>query len=699
MPEDLQTFEYQRTWTVDAADPEKAFPSLNYLKDWRSHSDFITYQPTEEIVRADMQELFTEIQEYLNRTFRDYVVASGNSENARIVNEEARIANELQRVANENARLSNEATRQAQEQAREIAEQNRANENSGIVAQATAQASAAASSAQSASESAAAAANSAASAASSAAEAAASEQRVDADAAVVAQAAGMAAAAADDAAAARGAAQDAAVTAQSYAKGGTGSRTGENTDNAKYYKEQSAALYDAVDRRFQTGLDNGLLCAKNINLTLTAAGWSESEPYVQTVSVGADALIADQAGHAFLSPGATDAQYAEACRCIIRLQGATTSTVTFRAAAAKPTVDLPVTLELHFTPEALSASYATQADIEALTAADVGAIPTTEKGAQNGVATLGSDGKIPSAQLPSMSFIPTSAKGAANGVATLDGNGKVPTAQIPALDYVPKTRKLNGKELSADVTLSAADVGARADTWKPAASDLPTVPISKGGTGATTVAAARAALHLGNTDGPLPLTAGGTGANNLAEAKEALGIPAFPLSLENGGTGATSAADARVNLGIPADLSNLLKLRTASGVLLTKVENDSPFMSRGSASLRVNGAFSLSVPNDALVFLDFRGSVDIEREYNGGSYSTTYDYRAHVFVDMTTKTVISADPDNQGRSLVTVGEGILGILDAKLLLSESWNSAANGGYTMFSNNTPLTYVAKWITTE
>jgi hypothetical protein len=34
------------------------------------------------------------------------------------------------------------------------------------------------------------------------------------------------------------------------------------------------------------------------------------------------------------------------------------------------------------------------------TAAEVGAVPTTEKGAANGVATLGSDGKVPSAQLP-----------------------------------------------------------------------------------------------------------------------------------------------------------------------------------------------------------------------------------------------------------------------------------------------------------
>lgn len=36
-----------------------------------------------------------------------------------------------------------------------------------------------------------------------------------------------------------------------------------------------------------------------------------------------------------------------------------------------------------------------------LSAADVGAIPDTEKGQPNGVATLGSDGKVPSSQLPS----------------------------------------------------------------------------------------------------------------------------------------------------------------------------------------------------------------------------------------------------------------------------------------------------------
>ena len=40
-------------------------------------------------------------------------------------------------------------------------------------------------------------------------------------------------------------------------------------------------------------------------------------------------------------------------------------------------------------------------------ASEVGAIPTTEKGAANGVATLGTDGKVPESQLPEMDYAPS----------------------------------------------------------------------------------------------------------------------------------------------------------------------------------------------------------------------------------------------------------------------------------------------------
>lgn len=80
-----------------------------------------------------------------------------------------------------------------------------------------------------------------------------------------------------------------------------------------------------------------------------------------------------------------------------------------------------------------------------------------------------------------------------------------------------------------------------------------TVPINKGGTGATTVSDARNALGLGNTDGALPIANGGTGATNATAARIALGLASDDtgtVEISVGGTGATTAADARTNLGI-----------------------------------------------------------------------------------------------------------------------------------------------------
>ena len=42
-----------------------------------------------------------------------------------------------------------------------------------------------------------------------------------------------------------------------------------------------------------------------------------------------------------------------------------------------------------------------------VTAAQAGAIPSNEKGAASGVATLGADGKVPSGQLPAMNYAPS----------------------------------------------------------------------------------------------------------------------------------------------------------------------------------------------------------------------------------------------------------------------------------------------------
>lgn len=614
------------------------------------------------------------LKDYLNETLIPQIIAADATEQARAGAESVRETQEAQRQTNETVRQSNETTRQTQEAAREAAEAARANENSGIVAQATAQAAAAASSAQSAGESAAAAANSAASAANSAAGAAASAQQADADAAVVTQAAGMAAAAADDAAAAQGAAQNAAVAAQSYAHGQTGSRAGENTDNAKYYKDQSKDIYDDVNERFQVGLDNGLLCAKTVSLTLLSSGWTESvdEPFswVQTLTLSAaDAMAEAQAGVAYLPGSATKAQWTEAERCGLRVSGQTTASVTITAGIAKPNINIPIELALYIKPESMSALYATKAELEDLNAYDVGAVPTTEKGAQNGVATLGSDGKIPAAQVPALGYVPTTQRGAANGVASLDGSGKVPVAQIPDMGHVPNTRKVNGKALNADVTLSASDVGARANTWKPGVNEL-------------------AAGFI------LPLNMGGTGANTKAGAKAALEIPNLPLSVANGGTGAVNAAGARENLGIP-DLTGIVKMRTVSGSAATQINNGTR-----QNTVTLKSSVTIPTPTDAIAYVHFEASVT-NQWWGNLPGETTYHRNGNLFVDMTQKVIIAGDSgggsasNSSGSEIVSIGNGSI-TLSGEVFF-DSWSSGDDP--SRFKDNTPLTYFVKYLTKE
>ena len=109
-----------------------------------------------------------------------------------------------------------------------------------------------------------------------------------------------------------------------------------------------------------------------------------------------------------------------------------------------------------------------------------------------------------------------------------------------------------------------------------------TLPIAKGGTGATTAANAlsnlgvttalnnKADKDLSNVTGTLAITKGGTGATTAANALTNLGIDTAlsnkadkdlnnvtgTLAIANGGTGATTASNALSNLGVTTALSN-----------------------------------------------------------------------------------------------------------------------------------------------
>ena len=54
-----------------------------------------------------------------------------------------------------------------------------------------------------------------------------------------------------------------------------------------------------------------------------------------------------------------------------------------------------------------------------------------------------------------------------------------PTYTASEVGAVPTSRKVNGKALNSDITLSASDVNARPSSWTPSASDIDAVPTSR----------------------------------------------------------------------------------------------------------------------------------------------------------------------------------------------------------------------------
>ena len=205
------------------------------------------------LTSAELKAKFDEggniIKKYINETLIPAVLAEDATEESRkqaeaarvaaeqgrVTAEEGRVSAETARAAAEQARSEAEASRVSAENARAAAETSRADETAGIVARATAQANAAAGSASQAAgseQSAKDAANTATGAASSASQSAAAASGS------ASQASAAAAAAAGSAAGA----ETASKTAQSWAVGGTGTRPGEDTDNAKYWAEKAQAV-------------------------------------------------------------------------------------------------------------------------------------------------------------------------------------------------------------------------------------------------------------------------------------------------------------------------------------------------------------------------------------------------------------------------------------------------------------------------
>lgn len=293
-------------------------------------------------LKAKFDESGNIIKKYINETLIPAVLTDDATEESRKQAEAARVAAEQGRVTAEEGRVSAESGRVSAEQGRSEAESSRvsaenaraqaetarADETAGIVARATAQANAAAESATEAAGAARSASGAAVAASGSASDAQASAAAASGAAS---QAQASAAAAAQSAASVDGINK----TAQSWAVGGTGTRPGEDTDNAKYWAQQAAA---AVGGDFATK--------------------TEAQGYVSTHNQSVDA-------HADIR----EALNAKAAGKHASQHGANGSDP--------------------LTPDA------------------IGAIAATDKGTAGGVASLDTDGKVPSSQLPEISSVKT----------------------------------------------------------------------------------------------------------------------------------------------------------------------------------------------------------------------------------------------------------------------------------------------------
>lgn len=188
----------------------------------------------------------------------------------------------------------------------------------------------------------------------------------------------------------------------------------------------------------------------------------------------------------------------------------------------------------------------------------------------------------------SANAIPASEKGAANGVATLNANRKLvqmPTAaDVGALpsttQVVPPTRKVAGKALSADVNLTKADVGlGSVDNTADSAKSVKYAASAGSTTGnagsATKLATART---IGISGGATGTATSFNGSANITIPVTALDVSkatAGTLPVARGGTGQTSLNNVTVG---KANACNGLTFAVASAAPTAVTNNKVTFV-------------------------------------------------------------------------------------------------------------------------
>lgn len=252
-------------------------------------------------------------------------------------------------------------------------------------------------------------------------------------------------------------------------------------------------------------------------------------------------------------------------------------------------------------------------------AADVGAIPASEKGAASGVASLGSDGKVPGEQLPDMDYIPTSQKGAASGVAELDSTGRVPSSQLPSyVDDVLEYDTLSSfPPTGEDGKIYIAKDTNRQYRWSGSQYVEISPSLALGETSSTAYRGDRGKTaydHSQTTGNPHNTTAEGVGALPIGG-----GTLTGPLTLSGDPTGANQAATKAYVDGKAALVFTNISVTTSMtwGTHSVTQVNDQGFTQR--VAVPISGV----TVNDIPLYIN----LDLVSRYNGNwsDYCDTYD--------------------------------------------------------------------------